>query len=331
MVPASADLVVSVEDASGARALLARAGVHAPSLTPEAIGSALRERVGIDLLAEPAAWGLSPRGARMLVFSRSGAGLIAPVKDAPAAKKMLASWIAGKANRAGRIAGARLLTASGRDPSALLAAMARPAALQRDLAARAKGPLWVWAALEDPLRGMVLAVDASATGLSARGLATAAQPILTGAAPAGCDGTIACIRAGLGPAGRTALAKLMTVLAGSSQPALDRASRAEERLEAIEVRELSDPRSLPRALRLVPVFDGPESAGPALEAHIDLAAVDSALTTMTPLDALRGGLAASAFAAHLVYGRLLRNSGPLTLSATAGGNTADLALHLPLR
>ena len=53
MVPASVDLVISVEDANGAREFLTRAGQHAPSLTPEAVGATLRERVGIDLLAEP--------------------------------------------------------------------------------------------------------------------------------------------------------------------------------------------------------------------------------------------------------------------------------------
>ena len=33
-----------------------------------------------------------------------------------------------------------------------------------------------------------------------------------------------------------------------------------------------------------------------------------------PLDALRGSLAAGAYAAHLVYGPMLRNAGPLTLT-----------------
>ena len=331
MVPASVDLVISVEDANGAREFLTRAGQHAPSLTPEAVGATLRERVGIDLLAEPAAWGLSPRGARLLIFSGKGAGLIAPLKDPAAARRMLASWIGAKGGRAGRIAGSRLLTASGREAAALLAAMARPAALPRDLAARAAGPLWVWAPLAEPLRGVVLALGASATGISARGLATASRPILSGNAPAGGDGTIACLRAGLGPAGRAALARLLILLAGSPQQGLDRASRAEERIEAIDVGQLSDARSLPRALRIVPVFDGPESPGPALEARIDLGGIDSALATLTPLDALRGGFAASSFAAHLLYGRLLRNAGPLLLTATPRGNTAEVELHLPLR
>src|SRR4051812_12186890 len=78
LVPASADIVLFVEDASGARALLEKAATYAASLGASPLGSSLRERVGIDLLSEAADadWGLAP-GPRMLVISRQGMGLSA--------------------------------------------------------------------------------------------------------------------------------------------------------------------------------------------------------------------------------------------------------------
>ncbi len=40
----------------------------------------------------------------------------------------------------------------------------------------------------------------------------------------------------------------------------------------------------------------------------------------------------AAYAAHLIYGPLLRNAGPLTLTGNpAQGNTAEVELRLPLR
>jgi len=332
LVPASADVVISVDDISGARALLEKAGTHAPSIAPESLGATLRERVGVDLFAEPPAWGLAARGARALAFSHDGVGLIAPVKDAAAAKRMLASWIAQKPGRAGRVAGARLFTASGRGASALLAGMARPTAIPRALAARAKGPLWLWARLRDPLRGVVFSLDASEAGLNGRGLAIASGPILAGPAPAGAEPNLISVRAGPGPAGRAALAQLLDVLGAPPQPALAKATRVEERILDVDVHAISGLGSLSRALLIVPLFDGPEGTGAALEARFDLAKLDAALATLTPLDALRGGLAASSLAAHLLYGRLLRNAGPLTLTGTPDGpSAADLDFRLPLR
>src|SRR5438132_1662683 len=80
------------------------------------------------------------------------------------------------------------------------------------------------------------------------------------------------------------------------------AARVEERLEAGDAHALSDGRSLPHATRLVGAFDAPPSAGPVLEITVALAALESVLATLTPLDALRGPLAAGSYAVHLLYG-----------------------------
>jgi hypothetical protein len=332
LVPEAADVVLSIEDVSGLRALLEKAGTHAPSLAPEPIGATLRDRVGIDLLAESPAWGLAQRGARMLSFSRRTIGLSAPLRDGNAAKKMLSAWLAQNPRRAGRIAGSRLLTASGPEAAPLLAAMVRPAAVPRELAAQAKGALWLWARLAEPLRAAVLSIEASGTGVVARGVVTAQGAILAGKAPAGCEAGIACLRVGLGPAGRAALAHALEHLGIPSQPELQAAARVQERLEAIEVRELTDSHSLPRALRVAPLFDGPQAAATALEGRIDLAGIDAALATLTPLDALRGAIAATAYAVHLLYGRLLHNAGPLTfIGNPQRGGSAAIEVRLPLR
>ena len=97
------------------------------------------------------------------------------------------------------------------------------------------------------------------------------------------------------------------------------------------MRELAQTRSLTRALRIAAVFDAPEAAGPALDARVDLAAIDAALAAINPLDALRGGAAAGAWAAHILYGSLLRNAGPLTFTGDRRENGADVEVRLPLR
>ena len=331
LVPASPDAVLSIEDVSGLRALLEKAGTHAPSLGPHPIGSTLSDRLGVDLLSESAEWGLAARGARLVVFSRDGMGLAAPVHDAGAAKKMLATWLGQKPRRAGRIAGGRLLTASGANPTAVLAAMSRSSPLPAGLASRAKGPVWLWMRLAPPLHAVLLSLDASGAGLMGRGLVTANGPILAGAAPSGCAEGIACLRAGVAPAGREAIALGLERLGFQRQPDLASAARVEERLEAGDAHALSDGRSLPRATRLLGAFDTPPSAGPLLEITVVLAALESVLATLSPLDALRGPLAAGAYAAHLLYGPLLRNAGPLTLTGNPRGAGAELELRLPLR
>ncbi|HEY6907788.1 MAG TPA: hypothetical protein VI356_00345 [Myxococcales bacterium] len=333
LVPASADGVLSVENAAGLRALFSAAAVHAPSLSPAQLGASLRADVGVDLFAEGREWGLAPRGPRMLVFSAGAVGLSAPVRDAKAAGKALAAWIAAGDGRAGNVTRGRLLTASGRGAAALLAAMARPAPLPRDLAAVARGPAWVWLRLVEPLRAALLSIEASATGVVARGLVIASSAVLVGAAPAGCEKGIGCIAAGLGPAGAGALALALDRLGVPPQPPLRSARTVVERLDGIDAGQLAGPRSLGRALGITPVFDGPPGAGAGLQAVLDLEKVDAALSRLTPIDALRGADAAGAYAVHVIYGALLRNAGPLGLfgHAAAQGNAAEVELRLPLR
>jgi hypothetical protein len=331
-VPAGADVVISIEDTSGLRALFAKAGTHSPSLSAESMGASLQDRVGVDLLSDaPASSGLSRKGARLLVFTRGAVGLSAPVRNAAAAKKMLASWVAERPGRRGRVVGSRLLTASGQSAAALVPAMSRQNALSGELAARAKGPVWMWARLADPLRAMVLSLDASGDGLVGRGTVTAAAPLLIGRAPAGCDGTVACVRAGLAPAGRLALAGVLERLGLVPQPELSGAVRVEERIESVQPGALAGPGSLPRALPLKGMFERPEADGPALQGRIDLSAIGAALAELTPLDALRGPMAAGTYAFHVVYGRLLRNAGPLTFTGDPRENAADVEVRLPIR
>jgi len=330
LVPESADVVLSVEDPSGLQALFGKAGTHAPTLAPEAVGATLRDRVGVDLLAESPAWGLAQRGARTVAFSRQAMGLSAPVRDAGAAKKMLASWLAQGQRRAGRLVGSRLLTASGEEAAALLKSMSRPVPLPRDLAARAKGPVWIWARTAEPLRGMMLSIEASGTGIVGRGVVAASGALLSGRAPAGCASGMACLRAAPGPAGRRVLALALEKLEATAQPELATAARVEERVDAVDVRELA--RSLTRALRIAAVFDAPEAAASALDARVDLGAIDAALGTINPLEALRGGVVAGAYAAHILYGPLLRNAGPLTVTGNPQqGGAAEIEVRLPLR
>jgi hypothetical protein len=140
------------------------------------------------------------------------------------------------------------------------------------------------------------------------------------------------VRAGAAGAGRRAIAIVLDRLGAAPQPELAGAARVEERIDGIDVRALSDGRSLGRALRISPLFGAPESSGPPLEARVDLAGIDGALAGMTPLDAIRGGLAAGAYAVHAVYGELLRNAGPLTFTGfPARGNAAEIEIRLPLR
>ena len=331
LLPASADMVLSIDDVGGLRAALETAGEHAPSLSPAQVGASLRDATAVDPFADPSLYGLPTRGARLLVFSRDAVGLIAPVRDRKTARRVLAGWLAQNRRRAGRIVRGRLMTASGRGAPALLARMSRTLRLPPRLAASAKGPVWLWARLADPLQEVVLSIDAGGTGLVARGIVTAAGPLLAGAAPAGCAEAIACLRAGVGDAGRKVIANALGWLQAAPQPELAGAARVEERLEAIDARQLSDERSLARALRIAAVFGGPEGS-PALDGRVDLARVDSALSGMTPLDALRGPAAAIAYAAHILYGRLLRNAGPLTVTGRpALGNAAEIEIRLPLR
>ncbi len=331
LVPVSADAVINVEDVSGLRALFTAAATHAPSLAPAQLGVSLRNSVGVDLFAADPGWGLSRRGARQLVYSGRSAGLSAPVADAKAAKTALTAWLNAAPNRAGRIASGRLFTASGGEATSLLTAMSRATPLPRDLGARATGPAWVWLRLAPPLRAAVLAIDASAGGLVAHGVATGDSPILAGRAP-GCEGGVACLAAGIGPAGRSTVQTLLAQLGLAPQPELRSARNVAELVDRIDARQLSERGSLASALQVSPVFDAPPAGAAALVARIDLEQVDAALLKLTPLDALRGSLAGGAFALHLVYGALLRNAGPLTLTGNPSpGNAAEIELRLPVR
>jgi hypothetical protein len=339
LLPASADGALVVSSAAGIRAMLETAGRRAASLSPDALGGTLRDRVGVDLLAEQPQWALSTRGPRALVLMLGSVGLSAPVADAKAARLALDAWLrpskgtatAGRAGMIASVAGSRrLLTASGRQAAALVNAMAHPMPFSRDkaLLAHATGPAWLYLKGQPPLRAALFALDASAAGLTARGLVTPLRdPILAGGAPGPCAGSPpGCLRAGLGPSGRGVLSLVLEKV----QKALPAADAVVVRLDGIDLQQLGGDRSLPRALR-ISCAAAEAQPGPALAGQIDLAAIDAALSQLTPLDALRGSVAASVYATHLLYGSLLRNAGPLTLRGVPSKSGAEIELRLPLR
>ena len=69
---------------------------------------------------------------------------------------------------------------------------------------------------------------------------------------------------------------------------------------------------------------------PALDASLDLAAIDAVLQKLTPLDAIRGGLAGALFAGRLTPGGLFRRSGPLRLRGIPHPSGAEIELRWPL-
>jgi hypothetical protein len=74
------------------------------------------------------------------------------------------------------------------------------------------------------------------------------------------------------------------------------------------------------------------SVGPdALDGYLDLATLDAALSKVTPIDALRGSIPATVYAARLLLGNLLRASGPLHLTGKPHPAGAEVELHWPLR
>jgi hypothetical protein len=322
LAPAQADFALVLDGArasAGLRAFLAEAGRHAPSLAPESVGRSLHASIGVDLLHEQPAWGLSKKGARAMVFISHAAGLSAPLADAKAARRALYAWLQSP-DRAGKIAGGRLLTASGRNAKALLAMLERRKPMRPG-----RGPVWLYARLAEPFRSALLSIDASAQGLTARGNVAADGDVLAGGAPAPCEGApMGCLRAGLGPAGRAALAVALRAFGRDAPPA--EAQRVAIALEGIDARLLTNESSWRAGLRFSTAFDGPPAPGPALAGQLDLTAVDGELAKLSPLDALRGSVAAGAFAAHLLYGALLRHAGPLTLT----GDGDRIELRLPL-
>lgn len=348
LVPADAEGALVLQGAAGLRAMLDTAGHRAAGLSPDAVGEMLRDRVGVDLFAEQRQWSLARHGPRALVFMRGSVGLSAPVTNAKAARAALAAWLGpsrptrpkplkgplAAGDRAGMIApvggSQRLLTASGRHAAALVSALAHPSPFSRDkaLLAHATGPAWLYLKGEGPLRAALFAIDASAAGLTARGLVVPVQdPILAGGAPGPCDeAPTGCLRAGLGPSGRGLLSQVL----GEFQQSLPAGDSVVVRLDGIDVQQLGGDRSLTRALR-ISAAAADAQPGPALAGLLDLAGLDAALSKLSPLDALRGSMAAGAYAAHLLYGPLLRNAGPLTVTGAAAKSGAELELHLPLR
>jgi hypothetical protein len=310
-----------VQDARGLRALLQTAGTHAASLSPESVGRMLRDVVGVDLLAEQPEWGLAPRGARTLFFTENGVGLAAPLKNAKSARRAMNAWRKDAPNRAAAISRGRVLLASGRGAASLISSMKRGKPLP------ARGPLWLSLGLDGPLRSAALTLDASAAVLIARGLVvpTRKAALLSGSPPGPCPGS--CLRAGLGPAGRDVLA---FALRHAGRPVPENAARFSARIDGFDLRQLTDERSIPRAVLWSMPADPPAGPGPALAGQLDLAEIDRELAKLTPLDALRGSAAAGAYAAHLLYGSLLRNAGPLTVSGSPAGNAARIEMRLPI-
>jgi len=303
LVPAAADAALLLDGAQGAaglRAFLDGVAQRAPAL---AAGPRLAALVGPDLIGNPTSWGVSSSGPRALLLWGGSAGLSAPVRDSRAARAALQSWLAevgtprsvrtppargllaagdGRRARAGAVAsigGApRLLTASGPRATALVAALAQAAtrtagaarlSADRALAAglaQLTGPAALVLRGADPLRAATLSLDGSAQGVIARGLVLASSPLLSGAAPgpSSCAGaSLFCLRAGLGPAGREALALaahayLGALLAPDDRDAPDqlaqRAAAAAERVvvrsDGADVRLLSTEHEALWALRL---------------------------------------------------------------------------------
>ncbi|TMA29058.1 MAG: hypothetical protein E6J78_03410 [Deltaproteobacteria bacterium] len=327
LIAAAAWGALVVEDARGLRALFESAGRYSPSFSPAAIGETLRERVGVNLLAEQREWGLARKGARTLVFGAGAVGLIAPVSDARRARRAMTAWRLEATNRAAAIAGRRLLLASGRKAKALLAEMSRGKAAYALL----RGPASLWMQLMPPLQSATFALEASAAGLIARGLVVPASQaaLLAGAAPASCEGAPpGCLRAGIGPAGREVLAFALRQ-AGRPPPA-ENTSRFTARIDSFDLEQLSDQPSLPLAVLWSISYDAPAGQGPALAGQLDLASVAAALAELTPLDAIRGSGAAGVYAAYLLYGSLLRHAGPLTISGKPAGDAAEVELRLPI-
>ena len=422
-VPARVELALLLDGAqgvSGLRAFLGGVEQRAPALAP---GPQLAALVGPDLIAEPLSWGAAPAGARAIVLDAGAAGLTVPVLDARAARSSLQSWLAevgpprtlrgsvprgalasgdGRKMRAGLVAslgGAqRLLTASGAEAASLLAKLGKTAGRRTGAAplssdrtvraalARLTGPAGLVVRGREPVRAAVLSLDGSAQGLVARGLLLAEAPLLAGSAPASsaCAGAaLLCVRAGLGPSGRTALGLLArTWLAMLLDPAdregadrlAQRAAAVAERLlvrsdgvdprllsgeyapawaarlQAVTVPSAGDGRSDAQGPRSVcvradataawfgtPCPEAPSAdalasgATTALDAQLELGALDAALQRLTPLDALRGGLPAALYAARLTLGGMLRGSGPVVVTGQPHPAGAEVEARWPLR
>jgi hypothetical protein len=427
LVPASSRAALLLDAAtSGFRALLQTAGAHVGSAGPQSMGRDLRRAIGVDLLTDAAPWGLAPLGPRAIVLEAGSIALSAPVKDGKAARKRLDAWLAeagpsrptrpaplkgpaASGNRAAMIDHGRLFIGSGPHATALVNALAHltaktSLAKSRPFAAalaRATGPAAVFFRGDALLKGGVLALDASKSGLVARGLVLpdGDAPLLTGATasptdgapPQDCPGALGCIRADLGSAGRSLLAAAAReyLLYALSSPARDAFDAVLQRasataglvaidfagLDAYLLGDESDsiwalrfsgaaeasatlpdqiPKGISRTATGISVNAGrplclevsaktvalssPCAPAPALRsasddalnASLDLAVLDRALSKLSPLDVFKGPVAGGAYGLHLLWGSLLRASGPLTITGRPAGAAADIELRLPL-
>ena len=307
LVPAHATAALLLDGATGAaglRQLLTAAAGRAPSLSPEDNGATLASEVSVDLLdagSAPAA-GLASSGPRALVIDGDATGLSAPVADAASAQRALEAWIGqagelrptrpppfkgplaagdGAHLRAGMLApvagGLRLLTASGRGATLLVAALAHVGARKSDTPhlalspsiasalSAAHGPAILWLHGSGPVLGAVLSLDASKSGLVASGLALPAGKavLLSGAAPEqDCGQALACTRVSLGPAALPLLSRVARELVDSAVPDSGRAifehllerallattGPAALRIDSLDVQALGHAHGLPGAL-----------------------------------------------------------------------------------
>src|SRR5262249_52993372 len=149
-------------------------------------------------------------------------------------------------------------------------------------------------------------------------------------APDGCeDEPPGCLRATVGKSGFELIALAFSYLRLAAPP--DSTSLV-ARLIAIDTQQLSDPQSIGRALQVSATAGPPRPAGPSVVGDLDLAYLDRALARLSPIDAMRGSFVASVYAGRLLYGPLVRNAGPLTLTGTpaAKKNAAEIEIRLPL-
>ena len=302
VVPARVDaalLLDGAEAAQGLRTLLREVGKRAPALSDEQSSAWLARTVGVDLLAGGADWGIAPAGPRALLVTAGAIGLTAPVQDGGVARKQLLAWLraagtprsikprgalaagGGKSQRAAvlaKVGGAtRLLTASGVESASLVAALAqvgaatgatRPVgqdAVFVPLLAASTGRAALLVRMSDPLRGAVLDLEGSPSGLVARGLVAANAPLFAGRAPdaSACgEAAILCLRAGLDASGRTLVALAgrfyagsvlrgadASTLASAAALASSSADRVAVRVDGLDARLLSDASQYLWALR----------------------------------------------------------------------------------
>jgi hypothetical protein len=318
--PAPAQGALFIDDASGLKAFLDKAGTYARSLSSDEVGRQLAAQCGPNPLE---------RKGTLVVSERAFGYVTAmPQKDARA---LLKQW--KRPTKIGLWSKGKLYTASGRDAKAMLKALqhSRPLRLENK-------PLGFWVATAAPFKSATGSLDASASGLIATGVVTADAPIFDGQGPPPCaPEAIGCLRIALGPAAKRALietpvahGEIVSGLREKYRADIAKADRIAALLERIDAGAISNQKSIPRALHYSLSFEAPPSDGPQFELRLDLARVDEAFTHLTPLDALSGEAAAMAYAGHLIYTRLLQNLGPLLVTARMQEGAAHFELRLPL-